>query len=102
MFSNPKIRKDDKFIVIEEFKANCLTYFKGPYTFGFECMIPKDTILIAPCDSGIFSLGFDCVPENPHEFHKFIPEEQINDSKYQCFSIVLRYSDIGKLVNKIS
>jgi hypothetical protein len=98
---HPGVGKGDKFIAIKDFEVTCLTHFAGPYTFGFDCVIPKGTILISFVNSEELSAGFGCLPEKPDEFEKYIPPDQKNDSKYQGFSIVLKYTDIGKLVNKI-
>jgi hypothetical protein len=101
LLPHPEINENDRFIVIKGFKSNCLTHFNGPYTLGFECMVPKGTILIAYHASEIISAGFSCIPEKPQEFEQFIPIEQRNDPKYQSFSIGLRYRDIGYLIDKI-
>jgi hypothetical protein len=99
---HPDIRKGDKFIAIKDFCGNFLTHFAAPCTFGFTCVVPKGIILISYDDSGELSSGFGCLPEKPDEFEKYVPLEQKNHSTYQGYSLVLRYTDIGKLVNKIT
>lgn len=98
---HPDVHKGDKFIAIKEFRGNCLTYFAAPYTDGFQCIIQKGTILVAYSDSKGPSMGFSCIPEKPDELEKYVPLNQKQDSRYQGFSIVLSYSDIGRVVNKI-
>lgn len=99
---HPQVKKGDRFLVTEDIPTQALTHWKAPATFGFACTIPKGTILIAYHESARISAGFGCVPENAKEFEKnFVPESNRNDPKYNGYSFVMRYTEIGKRLKKI-
>ena len=99
---HPQVKKWDRFLVVEDIPTHALTHWKAPATFGFACTIPKGTILVAYHDSARVSVGFGCVPENAKEFEKnFVPESDRTDPKYNGYSFVMVYADIGKRLEKL-
>jgi len=99
---HPDITKGDRFIVLRDIELNGLLHYRAPYTGGFRCTIPKDTVLIATADSQRISMGFGCIPEGEREFAKqHVPEEDRNQPNYAGYSFVLRYGDIGRKIEKV-
>ncbi len=102
LLPHPKIQKGTKFIVINDMKASGLTHWRAPMTDGFKCIIPQGTVLIADFDSQRISRGFGVIPENYDELEtQFVPEEQRTSAKYNGYSFVLKYTDIGKMIRPI-
>jgi len=102
LLPHPKIQKGTKFIVIKDMKASGLTHWRAPMTDGFKCIIPQDTVLIADFDSQRISRGFGVIPEKYEELEtQLVPEEQRTSAKYNGYSFVLKYADIGKRINLI-
>ena len=97
-----QIKKDDKFITIEDISTKALTHWKAPFTDGVDCIIPKGTILIAFNDSTSLQSSFGCLPVNKIEIeNQIIPKETRDDPKYAGYSIVIKKSDIGKRLQKV-
>ncbi len=96
------IKNGDKFKVIKDFSTLGMTHWMAPCTGGFECTVPKGTVLIAFADSAPMSSGFGCIPENKKEFElKHVPENERTLPKYGGYSLVVKYSEINKSIEKI-
>lgn len=99
---HPNIRKGDRFLALSEIPAMGLTHWGAPFTGGFECKIPKGTILVAVHDSVLISTGFGVEPENYEELEKqLVPDEDRTAEKYGGYSFVIKYGEIGKRVKQI-
>ncbi len=97
-----EILKGSKFITITDIKTTGLTHWLAPMTDGFQCIIPKGTVLVATFDSERMSRGFSLIPEKYKELEpQFVPLEQRASAKYNGYSFVLKYSDIGKRIKPI-
>ncbi len=102
LLPHPEIKKGERFVTTEDISIHGATHWNAPATFGFDCTIPKGTILVAHCDSARISAGFGCIPEYEKEFeNKFVPEVDRTDPKYNGYSFVIPYSAIGKRLRKI-
>lgn len=102
LLPHPKILKGRRFVVANDMEAVGLTHWRAPMTDGFKCIIPKGTVLVAHSDSQRISRGFGLIPEKYKEFEtQFVPEEQLMNAKYDGYSIVLKYTEIGKRIKPI-
>lgn len=99
---HPNVRKGDRFLALTELQAKGLTHWRAPFTGGFECNVPKGTILVAVHDSAPISTGFGVEPENYEELEKqLVPEEDRTAEKYGGYSFVINYREIGKRVKQV-
>ncbi|MBI5573728.1 MAG: hypothetical protein HY919_04140 [Elusimicrobia bacterium] len=97
-----KVKKGDKFLVLEDTKGDAEIHYNAPCTDGFKCIIPKGTILVAYYDPPRLTAGFGCIPENKDEFEKrYVPQDVRMSPKYAGYSFGIKYSDIGKKIKKI-
>jgi len=72
-------------------------HWGAPLTTGFECIIPKGTILIASTDCRSSTLAISCIPEDSAEFEKqFVPESDRTADKYAGYSLLFWRFAIGK------
>jgi hypothetical protein len=89
LLPHPVINKGERFFATEDISTHGATHWNAPGTFGFDCTIPKGTILIAYCDSARISSGFSCIPENKEKFEiNFVPEVDRTNPKYNGYSFV--------------
>jgi len=102
LFPHRQINKGDKFLCLDDYEQVGLVHYKGPFTDGFRCTVPKGTVLVAFSNSERISLGFGCVPENEKEFEILhVPEDLRNDEKYTGYSFGFKYKEIGKKLKTI-
>jgi hypothetical protein len=102
LLPHPKVSKGSRFIAAEDIKTTALTHWRAPMTDGFKCVIPKGTILIATLDSQRISRGFGVIPEKYKELEtQLVPEVQRTSSKYDGYTFVLNYGEIGKRIKPI-
>ncbi len=94
---HPHVAKGEKFIAVRPLPARGLVQWRAPLTSGFECVIPKGTVLVAEHDSAPISTGFSCVPVNHAELEsQLVPKEDRTAEKYTGYYFVLPYRHIGK------
>ena len=99
---HPDVKKGDRFEAMADFKTHGMTHWKAPFTGGFQCVVPKGTILVADYDSPKLSTGFGVTPENYAELEiRLVPEEDRSAQKYNGYSLSLRYGLIGKKLRKL-
>lgn len=102
LLHHPKIKKGDRFIAAKDIEAFGMVHYHAPYTDKFECVIPENTVLVAIHDDERISTGFGSIPENKVQFERtHVPEELRKEPTYASYSIVVRYSEIGKKYRKI-
>ena len=95
------IKKGDRFTVINDIKVNGLTVWGAPYTGGFECTLPKGTVLVAPDKQVKGAKGFSVVPENYKEMESIlVPKKDRENQKYGGYYFVFLNSDIGLVITK--
>lgn len=94
---HPHVAKGDRFIVVRAFSARGLVQWRAPFTSGFECIIPMNTVLVAEYESVPISTGFGCLPVNRAELEpQLVPEQDRTSEKYAGYYFVLPYRHIGK------
>ena len=91
------VKNGTKFIVIQDYPTHALTSWGKPCTGSEECIIPKETIMVAQSDQIKGALGFGVVPERYKELEKeLIPEQTLNDKDYGGYYFVFESEDYGR------
>jgi len=80
-----------------------LTIFSDPYSGGFECIIPAETVLVVKRDQFHSQSNIDCVPEKYKELEKIlVPKKERYDLKYGRYMILISNEDIDSKLELIS
>jgi hypothetical protein len=97
-----EVRAGDRFVTTEAIHTHALTHWRAPVTLGFETVIPKGTVLVAPYDAVPTAPGFACVPESYDELEAaLVPEADRTAPKYDGFSFVLLRTEIGRRLRRL-
>ncbi len=100
---HPHVAKGDKFITVAPIQVHGLVQWFAPLTSDFECVIPKNTVLVALDDSAPRSTGFGCVPLSREEMeNQLVPEQDRTAAKYGGYYFVLPYKYIGQVLHRCS
>ncbi len=74
----------------------------APFTGSFECVIPKDTILLADYDQQDNTIGFSLIPEAYKKMEKILfPEADRTSIKYGGYYFHFIQDDIGVRLKKL-
>jgi hypothetical protein len=80
-----------------EIDAIALTHWFAPFTGGFECRIPADTVLVVLDDPPPHATGVGCRPVNYEELEAvLVPEEDRTAPKYGGYSISIKLVHFGE------
>ena len=97
-----KIKKGTRFEALTDIATEGLIHWNAPMTTGFQCVIPRGTILVVLRESSSCSLGFACVPENRSGFEeRFVPEADRQAEKYAGYSFVFTRLALGRRLKPI-
>ena len=91
------VKKGARFKVIKDFPTHVMTSWGKPYSGSEDCILPEDTIMIAPRDQVKGARGFGVVPERYEEMEKkLIPGKILADKDYGGYHFVFLNEDYGK------
>ena len=92
-----KVKKGDKFVTLNDFEIYGCSLWRMPYVGGFDCVIPKGTVLVAHSDQLPDALGFSLKPEKYDEMKEvLVPENDRTDPKFGGYYFVFTNDQIGK------
>jgi hypothetical protein len=99
------VKKGDRLVALEDFRAYASIHWFAPMTTGCHCVVPKGTTLVSKDDAQPPYGYFRCVPEDEKEFEeKYIPQEQrAGDEQYSYagYSFGLSSKDFGRKLKKL-
>jgi hypothetical protein len=95
------ISKGDRFALTRNWRGHGAAHLKGELDREFQCILPKDTVLVATEDVNPMATGFHCVIEDaPPASAEFVPEETRSHANYTGYSFVFFTGDIGALLSE--
>lgn len=96
------VRAGDRFVVTDDLSTQGLSAWRAPSTFGFDTVIPKGTVLVAPNDQAPGATGFACIPEQSEKLEELlVPQETREAPKYAGYYFVLNLEDIGTRIQRV-
>jgi hypothetical protein len=96
------VQEGDRFITTDDFPTGGMAAYSAPYSSGFNCVVPRGTILVADQDQLQDAPSFVCMPEKYKEMEELlVPEAERND-KYLGYYLVCRGAAIGGALSLIS
>jgi hypothetical protein len=97
-----KVREGDRFVTTRDTPVRGVTHWRAPFTGGFSATLPEGTVLVADIDGVEGAEAFCCRPERYEAVEaELVPEEERLAGKYDGYSLVLLYSDVGVLLRRI-
>lgn len=101
-----KILYGDRLITTEDIKTHVAVSWAAPYTGGYDCVIPKGTVLVALRDQRDGALAFSCIPERYQKLEKdFVPVSDRYALKYVGYHFAFTNAEVGvrlELVSRVS
>lgn len=98
-----KILYGDHFITTEDITTHVAVSWAAPYTGGYDCVIPKGTVLVALRDQRYDSLAFTCIPENYLELERvFVPASDRFAPKYTGYHFAFTNTEVGVRLQLVS
>lgn len=91
------IKKGDRLVAIEDVDAAGVTTWAAAYTGGFDCTIPRGTVLISLQDQFPGAKFLMAVPDRYQDLEKLmVPESDRLHKKYGGYHLVLKSGDVGR------
>ena len=90
------LRRGQRYEVLKDTPAICMTYWKAPYTGGLEGVVPAGEVLVVTVDPPPSATGADLVPERYDALLvRFIPPEERSAPTFGGYSLCLMFDQIG-------
>jgi hypothetical protein len=88
-------RKGDRFRVRHDWPTHAAVIYGAPVTGGFDCVLPKDTILFIDQDPKPGGSGFWARVERYEEYERLlVPSEILADEEYDHFVFAVSADDL--------
>jgi len=89
------IQRGQRYRVVNDTPAICMTYWKAPYTGGVKVVVPAGEVLVVTADPSPRATGADLLPERYDALlAKFVPFKERSDPKFGGYSLCLMFDQI--------
>ena len=104
--SNREVRRIVRFLfgwvrivrALADVKTTGMTYFNGPFSGGFDCVIPRGSVMRV---YDVTELGFLCTPEGELE-SALVPVGERSNPKYSSAAFTFNLGEIGRRFELVS
>jgi hypothetical protein len=96
------VHSGERWRVVKDMPASGITTWAAPFTGGFECVIPRDTVLVVENDPPMGASAVYCVPEHYRELEAvFVAREDYQAEKYSGYALVIPLDDFSSALSPL-